>query len=251
MKQVEFVQLGVVGQSMILSVGRSGKLIYRDKDSGERAQIRHCKNEDSPFIKDQSEFAVVSPIIFQRGVFRVSPEDKVTLQFLELHPGNKKNGGKRFIQKDAEKEAKDGLFLQDLVVDLKYQAKKAESAKTGFVKLQALCSVIEGSYNRVKGKSASELRAIVNQSIDEAPMHYLNDKDEPELFNENILRQFMAIQAIDREEVEVSADGRKITWKDGKIITEVPAGRKPKQYFAEFLGTDDGILIAKELEKKL
>lgn len=251
MERIKFAQMGPVGLSKMMPVGRNGKLVYKDPKKGKRA-IRHCLNEESPFVEEQSDFAVVEPIIFKRGFYEVDPSEKATLKFLDLHPGNKKNGGKLFYQVNEEQEAKDGLFLEDLVVDLKYQAKQAESeGDLGYHKLMALCSVIKGSYSLVKDKSAAELRAIVYNNIQERPMAYLNKDNEPELFSKDIIQSYMAIQAIDKEVVKLSPDGRKIMWPKGGIITEVPAGRKAKEYFAEYLGSEDGLLIAKDLEKKL
>lgn len=251
MANVEYVQLGTVGLSLILSVGRSGKLTYNDPKKGKR-QIRHCLNESSPFVDEQSDFAAVAPIIFKKGVYSVPDRDKITVQFLDLHPGNVANGGKVFTKRDSEKEAEDGLFLEDLIVDLKYQAKKAEKEKAGFIKLQALASVIMGSYNRIKDKSASELRQIVNNEIDNAPMRFYDEEDKKAtLFDENTVRNFLAIKALDTGVAVLSPDKRTIKWPEGKTIVDVPAGRKPKDFFSTWLSTDDGMLVAKELEKRV
>lgn len=251
MKKVKFVQMGTVGLSKILPVGETGRLTTKDS-KGKKRQIRHCLNESSPFVDEQSEFATVSPLVIRKGVIELMPgEDDVTIAFLEVHPGNEANGGKLFRKADPEQEAVSGLEVDDLVTELKYEAKKTEKAKNGFYKLQALASVIEGSYNRVKDKSASELRQIVNSAIDNAPRQFTDEKGNPELFSASLLRNFMSIQAIDRGIVEVSVDGRKIKWADGKTIVDVPAGRKPREFFAEHLGTDDGVLIAERIEKNL
>lgn len=244
--------MGTVGLSALMPVGRNGKLVYTDPKKGKRA-IRHCLNEESPFIDEQSEFAVVEPIIFVRGFYEVEPSNKSTLKFLNIHPGNKKNGGKLFYEVDEEQEAISGLFLEDLVVELKFQAKQVEKeGDIGFHKLMALASVIKGSYSQVKDKSTAELRAIVYNSIQESPMSYWNaEKKEAELFKADVIQSYMAIQAIDKGVVTVSPDQRRITWPKGDVITEIPAGRKVKEYFAEYLGSEDGILIAKDLEKKL
>lgn len=252
MKVIKFQQLGTTGSSMILSVGRTGKLLYNDPKEGNRP-IRHCRNEKSPFIDEQSEHAVVVPLVFSFGMLEVDESERVTLRFLNLHPGNEKNGGKLFREVDSEKEAKDGLFLEDLVVALKAQALDAETKEKnkGALKLLALASVIKGSYSLVKDLSKPELRRIINKDIGERPMAYLNEAGEPELFNEETVRNFMAIRAIDEEVVKVAPGGRRLTWPNGDVIFEVPAGRKIKEYFAEYLASEEGMLIAKDLEKRL
>lgn len=249
---IKFQQLGTAGVSMILSVGRTGKLLYKDPEVGNRP-IRHCRNERSPFVEEQSDHAVVAPLIFSFGALEIDDTEKVTLRFLELHPGNEKNGGKIFREVNSEKEAKDGLFLEDLVVELKAQALAAETKEKnkGALKLLALASVIKGSYNLVKDLSKPELRRIINRDVSERPMAYLNEAGEAELFNEETIRNFMAIRAIDDEVVKVAAGGRKLTWPSGDVIFEVPAGRRMKEYFAEYLATEEGMLISKELEKRL
>jgi hypothetical protein len=251
MKEVTYVQLGTVGLSMILPVGEKGTLVTTDPKTKQRRKIRYCPNEGSPFVDEQSEFATVGSLKLIRGKMNLHPErDAPAIAFLDVSPHNAANGGKVFKRQDAEEEAVTGLQVEDLITELKYLAKKTAEDKTGFWKLQALASVIEGSYTRVKDKSASELRKIVNSAIDNAPRQFENEKGEPELFREDILRSFMALKAIDTEVVKVSPDGRTIL-RGKKKVLDIPAGRKSREYFAEWLGTDDGMLFAQDIEKHL
>ena len=251
MKEVTYVQLGTVGLSKILPVGEKGTLVATDPKTKQRRKIRHCLNEASPFVDEQSEFATVSALVIKKGKLVLHPDrDASTIAFLDVSPHNAANGGKIFKRQDAEEEAVTGLQVEDLITELKYLAKKTAEDKTGFWKLQALASVIEGSYTRVKDKSASELRKIVNSAIDNAPRQFENEKGDPELFKEDVLRKFMSIKAIDTEVVKVSPDGRSIV-RGNKKVLDVPAGRKAREYFAEWLGTDDGMLFAQDIEKHL
>lgn len=159
------------------------------------------------------------------------------------------------MEVNEEEEAMDGLFLEDLILDLKSQARDAASREKdlGFIKLQALASVIKGSYNLVKDKSKSELRQIIYNDIESSPMKYYDKTTEKaELFNDDIVIRFLALQAIGREVVKVSADQRSIKWGDtDTLITEVPAGRKATDYLAEYLQTEDGGLVSKKLQELL
>ena len=250
MAQIVFRQLGTTGLSTFIKTGRNGRLIYTDPKKGRR-KIRYCSNEESVFVEEQSEFAVSKALRLIYGEIKVNPDDKPLLKFLRIHPDNAANGGRLFMEINEEQEAVDGLFLEDLIVDLKAEAKKAQKTDIGYLKLMALAAHIKGSYTLVKDKSAAELRQIVNNEIMARPMAYYNaEKEEAELFNDDIIRSFLALQAVDKGVVKVSPDQRSIKWADeDEIITEVPAGRRAKDYFTEFLGTDAGSLVAKRLEK--
>ena len=247
MKKVSFLQKGTVGLSLIVPVGETGRLTTTVK--GKKRQIRHCLNETSPFVEEQTEFATVAPLVIKKGrIDFYEGQDDVSIEFMKIHPLY----GVKWAIEDAEQNAVSALEIDDLITELKAKALETQKSKNGLYKLQALASVIKGSYTLIKDKSPAELRQVINQSIEVAPRTYTNDQGEPELFKEDILRKFMAIQAIDRELVKVSPDGRKVKWgKGNKTICDVPAGRKPKEYFAEYLGTDDGMLVVSELEKFL
>jgi hypothetical protein len=253
MAKVTFAQKGVVGLSKLLDTGSNGRLLHIDPTTGKRRQIRHCPNEGSPYIDEQSDFALVEAVSLKKGSLVLDDiKDKTTVEFLRLSPQNVVNGGSTFGEVDEEEEAVSGLFLQDLVVDLKAEAKAAEKSEGGHLKLLALASVIKGNYNLVKDLPTARLRSIVYGDIDEKPMLYYNkETKEPVLFSPDMVRSFMSIRAVDSDEIEISPDQRTIKWPGGDVIVDVPAGRKAKDFFTEFLATPDGEMVAKRLEKVL
>ena len=86
------------GEAFMLKTGRNKRLLFFDEDKKYNRAIRHCPNEVSIFIDEQSEHALVEPIIFFNGLLEVKREDQATQKFLDSHPDNSANGGNWFEQ---------------------------------------------------------------------------------------------------------------------------------------------------------
>lgn len=260
LKNVEFRLHGDIAPiSTVIKTGANGRLITLFEDKSKKGKpeyynraIRHCPNEKSVYIDEQSEFAVVEPIVFDKGYFTVTPRQPATLKFLELHPHNVANGGKLFEKVDVEANAVEALEEEDLIYDLKTVVKQKEKEEEGLVSLQALAAVIEGSYAIVKDMKMSQLRQIIYRAINTNPYAFIDEDNNPTLFEGETQRKFITLKAIGEGLIVLSTDGRTFTWGDNKAsIVSVPSGQEPRQYFSEYLETDDGMLVLEKLMKML
>lgn len=233
--------------------GSDGNLITFDEDKGYNRAIRHCPNEKSVFLDEQSQFAVLEPINFERGYLKVSAREQHTQKFLELSPENAANGGNVFYLVDAESEAKDDLVLDDLITEMKTIVKERSEAEDddAYFDLQALASLIEGSWVHVADKPKNALRKIINKAIATNPRVFVKD-GKIELFSQESKRAYFALRALAANIIHTSADGRSLIWKDtGKVITNVPSSHTAQDYLIEYLASDDGKMIIEKIAKLL
>jgi hypothetical protein len=115
------------GASTMIKTGRKGNLTVAEKQEGGgylRRAIRHCPNQASIYVEEQDIHAEVKPVIFINGYLKVEPTHPKTQEFLDAHPSNVNNGGTWFEEVDEEKEATEGLEIDDLITDLKYEVKE-------------------------------------------------------------------------------------------------------------------------------
>lgn len=236
----------------VIKTGGSGDLLVFDKDTKLNRAIRHCRNEKSIYLDEQSDFAKLEPIIFQTGYLRVEGTETITKAFLDIHPDNKANGGSQFEEVNDEVQAKETLEMEDIIVDLKYAVREKQKEKDGLYDLQALVAVIKSSYVEADSMSMPELRKEIYHAINSNPLSFLDEDGNPKLFDEGVKRKYIALKAIGMGDVKVTPDGRSIIWSDTKnVITGVPSGLNATDYFADYLETDDGILVLERLMESL
>ena len=100
----------------VFMLHQKGVTIYDEEEDTVR-QIRYCPNEPSIFVDEQSDNALRESVAFRAAKLFV-PKSKPNLRrFLELHPGNKANGGNLFKKVDKRKEAQEELEKEFLVSD--------------------------------------------------------------------------------------------------------------------------------------
>lgn len=238
--------------SYVLQTGAKGTLLTFDKKEETNRSIRHCRNEKSPYIDEQSPYAKVEPLIFESGYLRVKPTEVVTQKFLDIHPGNSKNGGHIFEEVDNDVTAKKALEIEDLIVDLKSQVREKQKETDGLVHLQTLAAVIKNSYVLVQDMSMAELRNIIYRSIDANPLAYKGTNGQVNIFNESVLRKYLALRSIGEGLIVTSVDGRSLLWGDTKeLIASIPSGRKVTEWLAEYLETDDGMLVLDRIKDEI
>lgn len=238
--------------SAIVKTGSSGTLLTFDKTLQHNRAIRHCRNEKSIYIDEQSKFAVVDPIIFEYGYFKTLATDVTTQNFLDASPENKANGGSIFEIVDEEQVAEDSLDREDLVADLRMAVREKQEEEDGLYELQAIASVIQDSHVKASKLSKPELRRIIYDAINNNPYEYIDEDGNITLFDESVKRKYLALRAIGEGLIVVTPDGRSIIWGDNKnLITGIPSGRSSTEYFAEYLATDDGMLVLDKIVKSL
>lgn len=242
--------------SFVLKSGRNKKLlVFDDSDKNVKNHklraIRYCHNESSIFLDEQSNHAIVTPIIFENQVLDVENTNLSLIKFLSVHPDNTANGGALFSLLDPEAEAEQDINLEELIIDIKNAVKMKEKEKDGIYELEALAAVLVGSVHRVKGMGASGLKREIYNKIDEDPYRFIDDKGNVTIFDDSdITRKYITLKAINAGVIIVTDDNKSVAWANKQVIVSVPRGITPVDHFAEFLSTDEGLIIMDEIQKR-
>lgn len=244
------------GASTMIKTGKKGNLTVAEKEGSDyvRRAIRHCTNQRSVYVDEQDSHATVSPIIFINGYLPVKATQPITQEFLDKHPSNVANGGTWFELVDEEAEAEQGLELDDLITDLKYAVKKMSRKKNkdeAMHELSAVVAVITDDIRTATTYGMEQLRRIINNRIDEDPYYFTDDFGNINIFDDDLAkRKYIVLQSLDTGVLKKSFDGRTMTWKNGETVASCPSGINLVEWFAEFLSTDDGLLVAEEIAKR-
>lgn len=241
------------GEAYILKVGRNGKLTIYDDEIESRRAIRHCPNQQSIFIDKQDKFAKVEPIIFVNGYLKVPADQPMTQLFLDLHPSNVANGGSTFETVDEAMEAQESIEVEELQANLKAAVIKMSSEKQGLLKLSSVAAVIEGSVDKVSKMQIPELKRIIYNKIEDNPYYFTDDADNITIFeDEGVDRKYVVLTALKHGVVTKSGNGRSMLWGDNKeLIVTAPMGVDFNDFFANYLTTDEGILVFDEIIKRI
>lgn len=241
------------GESAIIKVGRNGKLTIFDDVKNVRRAIRHCPNQKSIFIDEQDKFAKVEPIIFKNGYLSVAGNQPMTQLFLDMHPSNVVNGGITFEGVDDELEAKEEIELEELQTKLRSAVMTMAEQKNGLLKLSSVAAVIEGSVEGVSRMKTSELKRVIYNKIEDDPEYFTDDSGNITIFDdESVDRKYVVLTALKHGVLMKSPNGRSMLWGDNKqLIVTAPIGVEFNDYFANYLTTDDGVLIFDEIIKRI
>ena len=219
----------------IISTIKSEAIIY-DAETNTNRQIRYCPNEASVFVDEQSSFAVRKHVVFEGGLLYVPAEEPTLQKFLELHPGNKSNGG--------------GLF------ELVNTEHKAElDINTEFV--------LHDAIGMVRNKSIDELMPIAiylgmdtNQKNAELKRELLMEaKARPKRFielfdNPTVAARAVVKKAVDFQLLNAREDG--MYWFDSnRLIIATPVGQDTVSVMTQFCMTEKGGTVYETLKEEL
>jgi len=249
------------GESFMLKTGKKGNLTVfdpkfkrTDGGTGARRAIRHCPNQNSIFVDEQDKFARVDPIIFINGYLTVSADNPTTQKFLDMHPSNQANSenGGWFEEVDDEKVAKESIIDNELEMDIKYAVRAKAKEKDGIHALRAVVAVLSGSVESTYEKGIEELKGILYNEIENDPYYFTDEAGNVTIFEDDEMeRKYLTLRAIREGILKKSANGKSMLWaKDSKMIATAPTSIDLIEYFADYLTTDDGILVAEEIVKR-
>lgn len=244
------------GASVMIKTGKKGRLSvpFQEEDgTWIRRAIRHCPNQRSVFVEEQDDHAQVVPIIFTKGYLEVKMTDPMTQKFLDLHPSNTANGGTWFEVVDEEAEAVADLEYDDLVTELKYEVRQmAKKGDEGLHKLSSVVAVVEDDVTKATTLSTEQLRRIINNKIDDDPYYFTDDHGNINIFDNDLAeRKYVVLRALSDGVLKKAINGRSMLWgKKGEVIASCPAGTNLTEWFADFLSTDEGMLVAEEIVKR-
>jgi hypothetical protein len=214
---------------------KSEAIIY-DPNTNTNRQIRYCPNEPSVFADEQSSFAVRQHVIFENGMLYVPIENPTLQRFLDLHPGNRANGGGIFEEVNTERNAQ-------VDVDSEF--------------------ILHDAIGLVRNKSVDELLPVAiylgidtNQKNAEIKRELLleakaNPKKFIELFDNPVVQARAAVKnAINYQILKERPDG--MYWFDsGRLIVSTPAGQDTVEVMSRFCLSEKGSILYNELKEQL
>lgn len=234
----------------IIKNGRRGDLIIY-KDNKNRA-IRFCPNEQSVYVDEQSEFALVQDVIFEKGILNVPAREVIKQQFLDEHPDNIANGGGLFKELDEEKGAEEAVNKEDLILDIKYEIRNKAKEKNAEELLKPVASVILNSIDKANRMTIKELQNVLYRKAESNPQYFIDNKGNVDVFeNESNFKRYFIMTALKDGVIKQSFDKKAFIWGDTKeLIAQAPRGVELIDFFIEFIGTQEGILVAEEIKKR-
>ena len=239
------------GESCIIKTGKKGNLSIFDNKLKERRAIRHCPNQKTIFVDEQDTFALVEPIIFEGGYLKVPFDQPMTQQFLDLHPANSGNtdDGGWFEIVDDEVEAKESIELEELQMDVKSMIRKVSKDKDGIHKLAAVVAVLKGSVDDATKMGIEELKMELYNEVENDIKYFVSESGDVTIFDdEDIQRKYLILNGFKSGVIKKSANGKSVLWsKDNKIIVTAPRSVDTVDYFADFLTSDEGIMVCEEI----
>lgn len=239
-------------RSYSLKSGR-GKIVLISEFNGKELEypqaIRHCPGEKSIFRDEQSKDAEVVPIVFVKGFFEAKAHEALTQDFLDNHPKN----GVTFKQVDEAADAEDFALLEELRLDAKAAVRKKAKEKGGMEVLKMIVTALTSDETDVSKMPPALIKTTLYDLIDNNVYRFVNDEGEVDIFEDpDIVRGALSTLAFKSGVVTISGNGNSIIWGDNKsVICHVPEGASHDDYFAEFLGTKEGVKVAREVDKRL
>jgi hypothetical protein len=214
---------------------QSKPLLYFDGRSN-RA-LRWSDNQLSPFLDDQDGYAICPPITFENGKLYVTKENVELQKFLSIyHPLR----NVKYYEFDAEEVANEEYDLMTTQLDAQISVKEMPIED-----LEAIARVVLKS--KVDRMTSSEIRRDMLLYARNNPQELMSLVNDESLKLRNI-----AIRAVDMGILEISNDGRNVSWADkgGKVIT-VPFGENAYSALASFFMTDEGMDVLANISNKL
>ena len=240
------------GEAFLLKTGKNKRLLIFDHDLKINRAIRHCPNEQTIFLDEQSSHALVEPIIFEFGNLTVPYTDQITQIFLDNHPDNKANGGSWFEEINEEVEATEEIEVEELIQDIKFAVREKEKEEEGIYALETVVSVLVSSVSEASKMTKAELKRAIYNAAENNPYYFTDDNGNVNIFDdENVNRKYLTLKSINEGIIKKSPNNKSIVWaKDNKVIATAPIGLDLLDYFADFLSTDEGILVIEELKRR-
>jgi hypothetical protein len=243
------------GESCTIKTGKRGNLTIFDEKANEgqgaRRAIRHCPNQSSIFVDEQDQFALVEPIVFKGGYIKVPANQPMTQAFLNAHPTNAANTEDNgwFEIVDDEIEAIESIEDEELRIDVKAEIRRVSKEEDGIHKLSAVAAVLMGSVADASRMQIGELKRVLYNEAEANIDRFVSEAGDVIIFDdEDIQRKYLILNGIREGIIKKSSNGKSILWaRDNKHIATAPRSVDTIDYFADFLTSDDGILVAEEI----
>lgn len=233
----------------LIKAGRDLNLSIYDDEEDRRRAIRNCPNEQSIFVDEQSEYAIVEAILFEEGTLTVPREKPILQDFLDAHPDNEANGGGWFRWVNYEEDARKQVERDELITDIKIAIREKQKEADGAFALDMLASVIIGSVKKASSMQPSELKQVIYAKVVNDPEFFTDKAGNVNIFDDQyMIRKYTVLKAEYDNIIKKSANTRSFVWSDtNEIITTAPLGKNAVDHFVDFLATPEGMLVAEEI----
>jgi hypothetical protein len=217
---------------------RNAALLYFDEDKGINRELRFSINQRSPFVDEQDGNVVVTPVIFEDGMLRVSKKNPILQEFLHYHPLN----GKKFVEVDHKKDAAAEVEVLTAEVDALVEAKS--------LSIEQMENIARVVFNTDVSKlSSSELKRDILIFAKRNPQGFLNLINDPNVKLQSQVQLFFDNKLLSyrnkRKDVYFNMEGNK------KRMTSIPFGVDPQEFLADWFKSEDGIDQLKYLESQM
>ena len=207
-----------------------------DKDQNGIRELRYCPNEPSVWRDEQSDSAVRKSVVFQEGRIFVRPDQPNLGEFMDLHPGNKANGGSLFELVNKEKKAEIHVDTEFLLADAVTMVRDKE--------LDELLSVAVAAGINVD-RPVAEIKHDLLIFAKKSPQKFIDS------FNNPVVEMKTKLKMADKYQIiKMSPTG--VNWFDsGKLIVSVPAGQDPLDVFVRYCLTESAVSVVEEIERQM
>lgn len=240
------------GESCMIKTGKKGDLTIFDEGEGRRRAIRHCPNQRSIYVDEQDSHSLIIPIIFHYGQLTVDSKHPITQAFLDAHPANVANGGGWFEEVNEEVEAKESIQSEELKNDIMHSVREMAKTKDGIHELSAVVAVLLDSVDEASRMGMESLKRVIYNEIDADPHYFVDDKGNVTIFEDDLIkRKYLILRAIKEGIIKKSPNNRTMVWsKDNKVIATAPRSIELIEYFADYLSTEEGMLVLEEINRR-
>ena len=231
-----------------LKTGRDNNLLMFDEKSKRQRAIRHCPNEQSIFVDEQSDVAVVAPIVFSRGILYTKATQPTTQLFLDSHPKN----GTVFEEVNDAADAQELTDYEEIKLDVKQAIRAKSKEEGGIEELRVVVGVLNSNVGQAAKMTGPELKNSLYDLVETKLNRFIDEDDNVTIFDDpEIKRIAIAQQAFNSGVIQVSPDATKIVWSDSKaLICNIPTGLNHLDYFSEYLASPEGMAVALEVSKR-
>ena len=212
-------------------------MLWFDEEKGINREMRYASNQNSIFMDEQDNNAILQHIIFEDGVLFVPKTNQPLQKLLSLYHPKK---GYVYEEKDEVAEAKEQLVSIETEMEALNTAISIDIEQA-----EAILRVELGS--QVSNMSSSEIKRDLYLLARKNPVLFLNlVKDD------NVGLRNTAIKAVELGVIKLSQDQRSFSWaSNDKKLMEVPFDENPYSAFAAWLKTDEGVEVYKSIQKKI
>ena len=213
-------------------------LLHFDEETGENREIRYATNQMSPFKDEQDGNAIVTPVIFESGLLRVSKQNQALQRFLSYHPLN----GKKFEEVDTAADAAKEVESMNVEVDALIAAKELTVDQ-----MEAVGRVIlQGDVTKM---STAELKRDMLVYARNYPADFLQIIDDPSLKLNSTIQKFF------EEGILAYRNKKKDVYfnlpSNKKRLLTIPFGEDPLHVISSYFQSDEGVEKLEYLEKQL